>query len=258
MDEILTIAFVQFDISWESKEENFEKIENFLSQESKSYDLLLLPEMFSTGFSMNASELAEDTEGHSFKWMKNIASQYACIVVGSIIVKEEGIYYNRCLVVNETGILAKYDKRHLFHPGNEHAVYTMGQDRITFDCKGFRIFPQICYDLRFPVYTRNDADYDLLFFIASWPKARIDNWNTLLKARAIENQAYCIGVNRLGEDGNGLEYNGMSSIYAYDGKTLLSAEEKEGVFLHTINKDHLKFRQKLNFLSDRDSFQLEM
>jgi len=257
MKEELNIAILQYDLVWESPSKNFRKIESLLLNTEINPDLIILPEMFTTGFSMNAPALAEPANGPSFQWMQNLARKYDCTLAGSIITQKENKYYNSMLVVDGNGLVHQYDKRHLFHPGGEHKVYTAGVKRETFNCNGFRIFPQICYDLRFPVWTRNDLDYDLIFFIASWPETRIDHWMSLIKARAIENQAYALGVNRLGEDGNGLKYNGRSMLVACDGKVLLDAEAREGVYSLTIDKSHLDFRQKLNFLSDRDSFKIE-
>jgi len=227
MADPLKLTLVQFDIAWESPNANFRKIESLLESGVESTDVIMLPEMFNTGFSMEAEKLAEPVQGQSFLWMKALAKTYDALVIGSVITKTAGKYYNSMLAVEKTGLLYQYDKRHLFHPGGEHKVYTQGESRDTFTFRGFKIFPQICYDLRFPVWTRNDLDYDLLFFIASWPEARVDHWSTLLKARAI------------------------------DGATLLAAESNEGAFTISIDKSHLAYRKKLNFLSDKDQFTLK-
>jgi len=252
MSEELKIALVQYDIAWESPTTNFRKIEDLVAE--SQVDIIMLPEMFSTGFSMEAEKLAELVQGPTFQWMQQLAASHDALVIGSIISAKEGKYFNSMLAVESSGLLYQYDKRHLFHPGGEHNVYTSGKAREIFEYKGFKIFPQICYDLRFPVWTRNDLDYDLIFFIASWPEARINHWTALLKARAIENQAYVIGLNRLGVDGNDLKYNGMSAIYSYSGDAILEAQSEEGVFVATIDKSHLAYRKKLNFLSDMDGF----
>lgn len=257
MQEELNITLLQYDIAWEDPKSNYDKIEGILTGATIETDIIILPEMFNTGFSMNASKLAEQANGRTFQWMQSIARTHSCLVIGSFITHRDGSYFNSLLAVESTGLLYQYDKRHLFHPGNEHKVYKAGSSRGTFNYKGFKIFPQICYDLRFPVWTRNDLDYDLILFIASWPEARIDHWSTLIKARAIENQAYAIGVNRLGKDENDLVYNGMSAVFSYNGASLLEAASKEGMFNISLDKSHLQYRKKLNFLSDKDDFSLK-
>ncbi len=256
MQEKLNITLVQYDIVWESPEENFHKIESLLSAASIETDIILLPEMFPTGFSMDAERLAEPFRGNSYSWMQSLAKTYDALVIGSVITQIEEKYYNSLFAIDADGLQFQYNKRHLFHPGGEHKTYTAGTTREILSYKGFKIFPQICYDLRFPVWTRNDLDYDLIFFIASWPEARIDHWSTLLKARAIENQAYAIGLNRLGVDGNDLRYNGMSAVFACDGKQILDAQSKEAAFTVSLDRSHLQFREKLNFLSDKDDFSI--
>ncbi|APU68413.1 Omega amidase [Christiangramia flava JLT2011] len=258
MSEKLNIAFIQADLKWEDAEANrrmfSEKIENI----SNEVELIILPEMFTTGFSMNAENLAEPTQGPTLKWMQEQARLKNAAVTGSVIISENGHYYNRLFFVFPEGSYEIYDKRHTFTLAKEDLTYTAGKDRLIVDYKGWKICPLICYDLRFPVFARNTVDYDLLIYVANWPEKRVNAWDALLKARAIENMSYCVGVNRTGEDGDGYVYNGHSAAYDSLGKDLTEVE-RDGVFTSELSLDrsHLQeTRSKLRFLQDRDRFTL--
>lgn len=215
--------------------------------------------MFTTGFTMNAQPLAEDEEGPTLKWMHELAAQNGCAVTGSIIVKDEGKFYNRLYFVTAGQSVQHYDKRHTFTLAREHKTYQAGKSQLVVDYKGWKLFPLICYDLRFPVWARNTVDYDLLLYVANWPKARVSAWDALLKARAIENMSYCVGVNRVGLDGNGYEYSGHSAVYNVLGERISSSElEQEFIETIVLSKEHIaKNRDHLQFLQDRDAFTLD-
>lgn len=259
MAEKLITAILQIDLSWEDPTTNRSHFQQKIEQLSPEVDLIVLPEMFPTGFSMNAAALAEPTEGPSLNWMRQMATQKDAAVTGSVIVEDEGKYYNRLFFVYPDGSFKKYDKRHTFTLAGEHEVYDSGIERLVLEYKGWRICPLVCYDLRFPVWARNTEDYDLLLYVANWPAVRIFAWDTLLKARAIENLCYCIGVNRIGNDGNGHPYVGHSAVYDCLGK-LVSTPDYEKKFVEEIelDKSHIEeTRGKLKFLQDRDAFTLD-
>ncbi len=259
MGKDLTITIIQSHLHWENAVANRELFAEKLNSVSRETDLVVLPEMFTTGFTMNAAPLAETMQGESIVWMKEQAQKHNIALMGSIIVEEEGRYYNRLIFVEDNGILQYYDKRHTFTLAGEHKTYTRGEGHLILDYKGWKICPLICYDLRFPVWARNTQDYDLLIYVANWPKRRIVAWDSLLKARAIENMSYCIGVNRVGLDGNGHEYVGHSAVYDVLGEQLTTTDfEKEFIETITLSRDHIqKNRKHLQFLTDRDSFSLE-
>ncbi len=258
MSEKLHVAFIQPDLKWEDAESNRKLLSEQIEKLSEGVDLIVLPEMFTTGFSMNAKPLAEQTEGKTLSWMKNHAGKRSSAITGSVIIEEDGKYFNRLFFVFPDGTYKIYDKRHTFTLAKEDETYTAGRERLIVEFKGWKICPLICYDLRFPVWARNTVDYDLLIYVANWPKKRVDAWEALLKARAIENMSYCIGVNRTGEDGDGYIYNGHSAIYDPLGKNLTGAA-REGEFHAELILDKgemLEIRSKLKFLQDRDSFNL--
>ncbi len=257
--ENLNIALLQADLVWENIKKNLKQFEKKIDAENAEVDLFILPEMFSTGFSMNAEKLAESTNGLTLKWMQRMANQKNAAVTGSVIVKEGGHYFNRLYFVFPDMSFKKYDKHHTFTLAKEHETYTAGTERLIVDYKGWKICPLVCYDLRFPVWARNTEDYDLLIYVANWPKTRIHAWDILLQARAIENMAYCAGVNRTGLDGNKYEYTGHTAVYDSLGKPLFDQEmEKEFTKIVTLDKKHLiETRKKLKFLQDRDKFTLE-
>ena len=257
MPNSLRVTIVQAHLTWENIPQNLEHFTSLLATITEPTDLVLLPEMFTTGFSMEAEKLAETIPGTTFSWMQNQAQKLDAAVAGSYIVKDENQYYNRLLFVRPDGTFDQYDKRHLFTLAGEHKAYIPGQKNVSIEWKGWKLRPQICYDLRFPVWSRNTDDYDLLFYLANWPNPRRNHWISLLAARSIENQAYCIGVNRVGLDEKGHQYTGDSSVYDYSGLLLTQVTNQEACV--TLTLDHqaqIDFRQQLNFLADRDDFKV--
>ena len=259
MKNELNIVGIQSSIVWEKPAANLEYFDEQISKLPSTVDLVILPEMFTTGFSMNPISIAETMEGPSIKWMVTTAKTNRMALVGSVVIKENDQYFNRLFFVHPNGHIETYDKRHLFTLAKENDQYTSGNERLIVLYKGWRICPLICYDLRFPVWSRNTNEYDLLVFVANWPSIRIHAWDTLLKARAIENMSYCIGVNRVGKDENGYEYNGHTAIYNFLGEKLSrTIEGKENILQCVVSKNELqKIRQKLNFLEDQDAFKIE-
>ncbi|GAB2761286.1 amidohydrolase [Salinimicrobium soli] len=259
MAEKLKVALLQANLEWEKIEANKALFEKKIKALSADVDLIVLPEMFTTGFSMNASELAELPNGPSFRWMQKMASEKQAAVTGSLIILDKGKYYNRLYFVFPDGAFQKYDKRHTFTLAKENETYASGEERLVVGYKGWKICPLVCYDLRFPVWSRNTEDYDLLIYVANWPAARILAWDTLLRARAIENMSYCIGLNRVGTDGKNLDYVGHSAVYDSLGKKV-STHSTEDEFSEEIvlEKAHLsETRSQLRFLQDRDRFTLD-
>lgn len=248
----LKIAGLNLDISWKNKEENFRQIEKeFVSVKA---DLFLLPEMFSTGFCMEAGEVADRKE-ESLTWMKSFAKSKNSAVAGSVSVEENGKFYNRFYFVFPDGNFEYYDKRHLFSYSGEDKIYTAGTERKIIDYKGFKILLQVCFDLRFPVFSRNQSDYDAILYVANWPKSRVDAWKSLLKARSIENQAFLFGLNRIGMDGYNLEYEESSLVYFPDGKEI--SKRQNNIVSTEWNLDELnEFRNKFPFLNERDGFEI--
>lgn len=258
--EDLQVAIVQPTLHWEDSEANRAHFSTLFTQVPDGTDLVVLPEMFTTGFSMAPERLAEETEGPTWAWMKAEASRLQATVVGSFIAQEGGNYFNRLVWMEPTGDYRTYDKRHLFSLAKEEDHYTAGKERWVDTCKGWRIFPLICYDLRFPVWCRNDLGYDAILFVANWPERRRYPWKQLLLARAIENQAYVIGVNRVGPDGNGVMHSGDSAVIDPLGAYVAEATEfQEEVVIATLSREHLdRTRTKFQFLADRDSFRMDM
>ena len=214
----LTVTFIQTELVWENVQANLEMLDQQFEAIENPTDLILLPEMFSTGFSMNPVGLAENMQGSAVTWMMKKAREKSADVAGSLMIEEDGRYFNRLIWSKPDGRLFTYDKRHLFRMAGEEKVYSAGTHQLTVELKGWRIRPFICYDLRFPVWMRNsDTSYDLAIVTANWPASREIHWQTLLRARAIENQSYVIGINRIGVDGNQVEYNGYSCIVDYQG-----------------------------------------
>ena len=256
MQNELTIAIIQADLVWENPLKNRYAFLTKIEALQDDIDLIVLPEMFTTGFTMNASSVAETMEGDTLKWMQYLAVKKQAAITGSIIIKESNKFFNRLFFVHPSRKVEYYDKRHTFTLAGEHKVFTSGTKKLIVNYKGWNISPQICYDLRFPVWARNVENYDLLIYVANWPKPRIKAWDTLLKARAIENMSYCIGVNRVGLDENKNNYSGHSSVYDGLGVQLSNFEEdKEMIEIITLSKEHLTtIREKLRFLDDRDRF----
>jgi omega-amidase len=258
IQENLLIAVFQFDLVWENASANRAKIDRLLQQVPERTEVVFLPEMFSTGFTMNVSEMAESMDGKTIRWMKSRADEHQIVLCGSLIIQENGQYFNRLVFIEPSGKIHFYNKRHLFTMGNEESHFEKGQHRLIVDYKGWRICPLICYDLRFPVWARNHNEYDLLIYSANWPEARTEVWNTLLNARAIENQAYVAGINRVGVDGSSILYAGNSQIIDPKG-TLISETEDytETVILADLSyAELLKFRNNFPVLNDADSFSI--
>lgn len=253
----LRISIVQTFLYWENIPENLNALSAKLAKLKGETDLIILPEMFTTGFSMNAEELAESMNGDTMKWLKEQSAALSAAITGSFIIKEEGKFYNRLIFMQPNGQYEYYDKRHLFTLAKEDKIYQAGHQRLTFDWIGWKICPLVCYDLRFPVWSRNNEDYDLLIYVANWPETRKLHWSALLKARAIENQAFTIGVNRVGEDGNGYQYSGESTLIDYSGVVIYCVSKTEDIFTTQLSKEEQStYRNKLNFLPDRDSYQI--
>ena len=256
MENELRTALIQSPLIWENPEKNRIHFSKEISGLSEKVDLIVLPEMFTTGFTMAPHHIGPSESIRTVEWMQAEAHRGNAALIGSIAFNENGSYYNRLFFVEPKGHFKTYDKRHTFTLAGEDKVYMAGTEKLIVDYKGFRICPLICYDLRFPVWARNVEDYDLLLYVANWPGPRIKAWDTLLKARAIENMAYCIGVNRIGIDGSGHEYSGHSAVYDCLGETL-AFSEKEEILYATLKKSHLtEIRRKLRFLEDRDRFSL--
>ncbi|NBA88852.1 amidohydrolase [Emticicia sp. CRIBPO] len=253
--ESLRVTLVQSDLYWENPTANLAMFEEKISGLVDQTDLIVLPEMFNTGFSTNYSEPMNLT---THKWMKQMATQTGAIVTGSMGVKEKSGNYNRLLWVHPSGATDYYDKKHLFKYGGEHEKFSPGQSKLIKPAKDFNISTLICYDLRFPVWSRNISNgFDVLIYVASWPEPRIEAWSTLLKARAIENQCYVIGVNRLGSDGNGLKYNGQSAIIDYKGQVIEQLGDREIVKTFEISKEPLlDYRNQFPFYKDADAFEI--
>jgi len=256
MKNELKIALVQCDLAWENPEKNRNNISHKLQELTETFDIAVLPEMFTSGFTMNTKKVAETMQGNTIAWMKALAIKHNAAIVGSIPIVENYKVYNRLLFVEPLGTIKTYDKKHTFSLAGEDKVYTSGNKKLLINYKGWKLCPLICYDLRFPVWSRNSENYDVLFYIASWPKSRITAWNTLLKARAIENLSYCVGVNRVGTDGLNIEYSGNSAVYDVLGNTVTSLKpDKEQIDIIALKKTHITHnRNKFKFLDDRDNF----
>lgn len=252
----MNISLLQTDIKWADPVFNRSHIEKLLEKLPKT-DLVVLPEMFTTGFCNSPKELAEQTNSTTLLWMQEMAKCKDCAITGSIAINADGEYYNRLYFVMPDGSHYFYDKRHLFTYGGEHKQYIAGKNKLIVEYKGFRILLLICYDLRFPVFSRNKGDYDLVVYVANWPIARIHVWDILLKARAIENQSYVAGVNRVGQDPSS-NYCGASSIVDFFGNEIGRDETSKECFISAeLDLEKLnKFRQKFPFLNDADSFDL--
>jgi predicted amidohydrolase len=251
----LRVLLLQLDIVWENAEENMHTIENHLSAVGQEADLIVLPEMFSSGFTMNPKKVAQSMGGEVVMWMKKVARDRNSVLMGSLVIEEDNAFFNRLLAVFPNGDIEFYNKRHLFRMGGENEVYKRGAERKIIQVNGWRLLPLICYDLRFPVWSRNVQDYDLLLYVANWPAARQDVWYTLLKARAIENQSYVIGVNRVGKDPQ-IDYNGQTLVFNARGEVLLNGHSGRECNLY-VKLDltaQNNFREKFPVWKDGDSF----
>jgi predicted amidohydrolase len=254
----LTVTLVQTELVWESPEENRSHFDQLLRTGLDS-DLIVLPEMFATGFSMESATLAESMDGPTVSWMLNKAATLGTTLCGSLIIEDGGRYFNRFLWVQADGIIQHYDKRHLFRMSTENDHYAAGNEKLVVELLGFRICPQICYDLRFPVWSRNDGEVDLLLYVANWPQVRREHWIALLKARAIENLCYVVGVNRIGTDGNGIAYSGDSVARDYNGLPMLEMASANGLSQVTLDKHSLaEYRHQFPAYLDADKYTIEL
>lgn len=250
-------ALVQSDLVWEDPGKNRRYFSELLKPLAGSVDLVVLPEMFTTGFTMNPENMPGEEGLRTLDWMLEQSSRLNAALTGSTVFSEEGRYYNRLFFATPDGRYEVYDKRHTFTLAGEDKVYTRGTGRLQLDFRGFTFCPLICYDLRFPVWSRNTGGYDVLLYVANWPTPRVAAWDTLLRARAIENMSYVLGVNRIGSDPNGLAYSGHTAAYDSLGNRLAFAEGEE-ILRVSLRKSHLReTRDSLRFLQDRDHFSLE-
>ena len=255
----LKITLIQSDLHWQDPIANRAMFEEKIWSIDEPTDLIILPEMFTTGFTMNAEKHAEPVNHTSYKWMKQMAAQKNAVITGSVIIKDQNKFYNRLLWVEPSGDISSYDKRHLFRMAEENNVFAAGESKIIKLIHGWKICPLICYDLRFPVWSRNvNFEYDLLLYVANWPKVRSLPWKVLLQARAIENLAYVAGVNRVMEDGNGIQYSGDSSLINFKGEIIYTAADIEKIETITLNYKELEaFRKKFPAHLDADSFHID-
>ncbi len=259
----LTFTLIQTKLYWEDAAANRKMFEEKINALQEKTEVIILPEMFSTGFSMQPEKYAETMDGETVEWMKKIASSKKIILTGSLMIKEDEAYFNRLIWMLPNGEYGYYDKRHLFAYGDEHNHYSAGSKRLIASAKGWKINLQVCYDLRFPVWSRqsrsyftNDIpEYDVLIYVANWPERRSLAWKTLLQARAIENQCYVIGVNRVGNDGNDVSHSGDSMVIDPLGEILYHKKEEEDIFTIPLNNLHLEaIRKRFPFWKDADKF----
>ena len=254
----LTVTLIQTELEWEDVAANLRRFDHLIGSLQVATDLIVMPEMFTTGFSMNASALAEDMGGRAVVWLRETARRTAAVVAGSVMVIDDGRFYNRLCWAGPNSEMTTYDKKHLFRYAGEDQVYTAGSDSLLVELKGWKIKPFVCYDLRFPAWVRNtDHTYDLALFVANWPQRRAEHWKLLLQARAIENQAYVVGVNRIGTDGNGLYHSGDSSVIDPIGNILFRSAHAPCVFTLTLERARLDdYRQSFPAWKDADQFLL--
>jgi len=246
-------TLIQTNLHWEDPVANRKMFSAKFTNLTGKTDLVVIPEMFTTGFTMQSKVLAETMDGTTVSWLRASATKIGAVITGSMIIRDGDQFFNRLLWATPAGDVIYYDKKHLFTLAGEHKHFSAGTKRIVIEYKDWKICPLICYDLRFPEWSRNTDNYDLLLYVASWPDRRREAWQTLLKARAIENQCYTIGVNRVGEDGSKLSYAGDSTLIDFAGKSLLAIEKVEGVFTAEISlTERRDFTRKLPFLSDQD------
>ena len=257
MESQLSLSAIQTDLFWEDKAKNLQQLAEQI-EALPTTDIIILPEMFTTGFTMAAEKFAESMQGETVEWLRYWAEKKQVAIGGSTIIKEGDYIYNRFLLVDPSGEIQYYDKRHTFTLAGEDKAYTTGKNYGLVNYKGWKICLRVCYDLRFPVWGRNTSDYDLLIYTANWPHKRIAAWDALLKARAIENMTYCVGVNRIGTDGSNLTYPGHTIVFDHMGEVIGSTTEYQGgSTTATLDKAAMLLaRKKLNFLNDRDRFTL--
>lgn len=257
--EQLRLSLIQTDIAWEDKEKNLQHVNLKLDELQGQTDLVILPEMFSTGFTMNSRDLAEPITGNTITTLQKLSQKYDVALTGSYIASDNQHYFNRGFFISPENDPYFYDKRHLFRMGDEPEFFTAGQERTVIPYRGWNICLLVCYDLRFPVWSRNiNNEYDLLLYVANWPEARRDVWDCLLRARAIENMSYVVGTNRIGTDGNNLKYNGGSVVISPRGELLAaSTNNKEHVINVTLSLSGLSaFRKKFPVWKDSDNFNI--
>lgn len=257
MNSSLTFTLIQNNLHWEDKAENMKMFEEKIKSIAGQKEIVVLPEMFNTGFSMNPLSLSESMDGETVSWMKKVAAENKIILTGSCIIKEDEKYYNRLVWMQPNMQSGFYDKRHLFSHSAEDKEFSQGTKKFIAQVKGWKICTQICYDLRFPVWSRQvkGQEYDVLLYVANWPSKRIHAWKTLLQARAIENQCFVVAVNRTGIDGNGLEYSGESCVINPMGELLYRTGNEEDIFTINLDKNEiLEVRDKFQFLKDGDDF----
>jgi predicted amidohydrolase len=258
----LRITLIQSDLHWEDSTANRAMFEEKIWLIKQPTDVIVLPEMFTTGFSMNPAELAERMGLQTIRWMRQMAEQTKAVITGSLIVEEDHQYFNRLIWMPPSGDHLVYNKRHLFRMANEHEAYSPGVERLTVKWKGWNICPLICYDLRFPVWSRNrmgieHLDYDLLLYVANWPEARIHAWSTLLQARAIENLSFVAGVNRIGSDGSGIIHNGQSAVVGPAGELILPGTDGERIETITLSANQLiTHRNRFPAWRDADDYRI--
>jgi predicted amidohydrolase len=258
---LLAFTLIQANLHWEDRNANLNMFEEKINTLAGGPQIVVLPEMFPTGFSMKPEKFAENMEGPTVTWMRQMAADKKIILTGSVMIEEEDHFYNRLIWMLPNGNLGYYDKRHLFAYGEEDRHYTAGKDRLIASVNGWKINLMVCYDLRFPVWARQRFDeemnfeYDVLVYVANWPERRSHAWKTLLQARAIENQCYVIGVNRVGKDGNGIEHSGASMMVDPLGKVMYLKENEEDIFTMSLDKNYLlEVRNKFPFWRDADRF----
>lgn len=251
----MNVSLIQTDLSWEDPKANLARIETQLDLLPSASQLVVLPEMFTTGFTMNPKAVAESMDGPTLTWLQQKAADLEVAITGSYVVESDGEYYNRLVWVFPDGRHQSYDKRHLFTLAGEHEHYKAGTERLLVEWQGWKICPLICYDLRFPVWSRNTVGYDLLIYVANWPERRRHHWRSLLMARAIENQAYTIGLNRVGVDGKDFRYTGDSCVIDYAGEIRASLAIESTTNTVKLDKDTQQaYRKRFAFLPDQDNF----
>lgn len=252
-------ALIQFDTIWEDKTANLKYVQDKILNLPNDIELIVLPEMFTTGFTMNPEVVAEEEQGETLQIIRKLATEKQTAITGSWVVKEDNNYYNRLFFVFPDGSFKTYNKRHLFTLAGEEKIYQPGNEKLIVSYKGWNICLLVCYDLRFPVYSRIvNQNYDLLVYVASWPDRRIDAWDALLKARAIENMSYVVAVNRCGTDPNAVEYSGHSQAIDFTGKYIVKPLINEQIIIADLEKDPLQTaRQKFAFLNDADDFEIK-
>ena len=257
MKEDLRVSIVQSILHWEDADTNLKMFDAKLKDISSETDIIVLPEMFNSGFTMKAEKVAEEMSGKTVNWMREKAANIGAVITGSLVIKENDHYYNRLIWAQPDGIIFHYDKRHLFTMADEDKTYTAGHKKLIIEYKGWKICPLICFDLRFPVWIRNVEEYDVLIFVANWPEKRVQHWRKLLMARAIENQCYVVGVNRVGDDGAGFHYTGHSTVVDPMGENMVELHEEEKIKnVSLVHEEILKLRRYMQFLKERDDFKL--